>query len=47
MEQRLEKLLGMKNLWISSLPLIGVEMEAGSLFFLLHSFENTQLGCDG
>jgi len=45
-EQMLEKLLGMKNLGISSLPLVGVEMEAGSFFFfffvLLLSFENTQ-----
>lgn len=32
-EQMLEKLLGMKNLGISTLPLVGVEMEARSLFF--------------
>lgn len=33
MEQMLEKLLGRKNPGIFSLPLAGVEMEAGSLFF--------------
>lgn len=49
-EQTLEKLLGMKTLGVSSLPLVGVEMEAGSLYFfflLFLSFENIQLDCDG